>query len=269
MFTSLGNTVALILPVALANLIPLPWWTVPNAAKSPAPLKALVLAGGGSADCKTLVPILTNGLTARVNITFDLDFTLDRLTNKNFADAYDVVIYDFGFDSADPGAVSNAVSAIRNGKPAVIIDCAVRAFAGTKSLAQEWENAVGTKAARQDQAAELRTARVDANSPILTGWPDDWKVDGTAANETGELSPNAHPLLSANSPGDTRARAVCWTQTYGQGHVFATTLGHDAAAMHDPAYLGLVARGLLWSCDKLRPDGKATDGYGKEYSADK
>ncbi len=43
--------------------------------------------------------------------------------------------------------------------------------------------------------------------------------------------------------------------------MFATTLGHNNATVADTRYLDLVARGLLWSVDKLddahlKPAGK-------------
>ncbi len=41
-----------------------------------------------------------------------------------------------------------------------------------------------------------------------------------------------------------------------------TTLGHFDATMARPEYLDLVARGLLWSIGKLRPDGTPEPGYG-------
>ena len=55
---------------------------------------------------------------------------------------------------------------------------------------------------------------------------------------------------------------MIWLNKYGQGQVFATTLGHSNATMQDPVYLDLVTRGLLWSCGKLDDGGKPTKGYG-------
>ena len=47
---------------------------------------------------------------------------------------------------------------------------------------------------------------------------------------------------------------VAWTNEYGKSRVFSTTLGHNNATVGDARYLDLVARGLLWSCDKLNDD---------------
>jgi len=267
---SIGFASAWILPVTLANLLPLGWLNgISSSSTPPAPLKALFLTGGGSADYKTLAPFLTNSLSERINVTFDVDFTLDRLTNESFASGYDVVVYDMGFDDANPAAVGHALAAIRNGKPALMIQGAVQAFANTKTVAADWEKAAGMKSAGHDEFESFQTQRMDTNSPILNSWPDDWRTGGDELYHTSGFLGNSHPLLCATSPADGRAHIVCWTQIYGKGRVFATTLGHDMTTTRDPAYLGLLARGLLWSCNKLEPDGKAADGYGKEYNADK
>jgi type 1 glutamine amidotransferase len=235
-----------------------------TAAHPPKPLKALFLTGGGYHDYKNLTPFLTNSLGQRVNISFDVDFTMDRLTNKAFAKGYDVVVYDLCFDEADPAQLKNALDTIRKGKPAVMIHCSVHAFRKVKTMIREWENGVGMRSKVHDKFEPFQTVRMDPNSPILAGWPDIWRTGGDELYQTIEFLPNSHPLLSAKSPADGRVHIVCWTQTYGKGRVFATTLGHNMTTAEDPDYLGLLARGLLWSCHKLEPDGKAAGGYGKE-----
>jgi hypothetical protein len=262
---TVGSAAAWILPIAFANLMPVGWWTDAVTAPPPAaPLKALFLSGSPLHDYKKLAPFLTNSLGERVNVSFDVDATMDRLTNKAFANGYDVVVYDLCFDDADPAKLGNALNTIRDGKPAVMIHCAVHAFRNAKSIVHEREDGVGMKSKVHDKIEAFQTVRMDSHSPILNGWPDDWKTGGDELYQTIEFLPNSHPLLSAKSPVDGRAQIVCWTQIYGKGRVFATTLGHDAATAQDPAYLGLLARGLLWSCDKLEPDGKVATDHGKE-----
>ena len=235
-----------------------------TAPQSHKPLRALLLTGGGYHDYKKLAPFLTNSLGQRVNVTFDVDFTMDRLTHKDFAAGYDVVVYDLCFDDANPAELDNALNAIRSGKPAVMIHCAVHAFRRVKTKVHEWENGVGMRSKVHDKFGPFQVVEMDPNSPILKTWPADWRTVGDELYQTIEFLPNSHPLLSAKSPVDGRVHIVCWTQTYGKGRVFATTLGHDMTTAEDPAYLGLLARGLLWSCGDLDKDGKAAGGYGIE-----
>jgi type 1 glutamine amidotransferase len=229
---------------------------------APKPLKALFLTGGGYHDYLKLAPYLTNSFGERVNISFDVDFTMDRLKDPHFADGYDVVVYDLCFDEADPVALDNALDAIHNGKPAVMIHCAVHAFRKAPKI-HEWENGVGMRSKVHDAFGPFHTVKLDAKSPILKSFPDDWQTPGDELYQTIEFIEGSHPLLQAKSPRDGRVHIVCWTHTYGKGRVFATTLGHDMKTAGDPDYIGLLARGLLWSCDKLDKKGNPAKGYGK------
>ncbi|HUR47539.1 MAG TPA: ThuA domain-containing protein, partial [Candidatus Saccharimonadales bacterium] len=67
--------------------------------------------------------------------------------------------------------------------------------------------------------------------------------------------------LKARSPKDGREHVVCWTYQYGQGRVFATTLGHDLKTVSSPEYLRLLANGLLWATSKLGTAGEPMPGY--------
>ena len=55
-----------------------------------------------------------------------------------------------------------------------------------------------------------------------------------------------------------------WVNTYGEGRVFGTTIGHYNHTMEKPKYLDIVTRGLLWSCGKLGADGQPLAGYGPQ-----
>jgi type 1 glutamine amidotransferase len=241
----------------LAALLPLA-----GLAQPAKPLKALILAGGCCHDYKTLVPFLTNSLAERVNITFDVDFSFARLGNKDFADAYDVIVYDVCFTNAEPAELDNALNTIRAGKPAVMIHCAVHSFRNSPKV-HEWEAGVGMRSKVHDAFGPFQTVKVDTASPILNGFPDDWHTPGDELYQTIEFPTTSHALLTAKSPRDGRVHTVCWSQTFGKGRVFGTTLGHGMETAKDPAYLDLLARGLLWACDKLEPDGKAAAGFGK------
>lgn len=214
------------------------------------PLKALLLTGGGYHDYKNLVPFLTNSFGERVNVQFDSTWDWEKLRDPNFAKPYDVLVFDVCFDELDPALIDNALAAIRGGKPAVMIHCAVHAFRREPNV-HEWENGVGMRSKVHDKYGPFTTEKVDKRSPILTGFPDDWHTPGDELYQTIEFPKTSHALLRAKSPRDGRVHVVCWTHKYGKGRVFATTLGHDMKTAEDPAYLNLIARGLLWSCDKL------------------
>ncbi len=232
-----------------------------TSASAKEPLKALFVTGGGYHDYAKLVPFLTSNLAERINIKFDVSYTLDPLKTDKFADGYDIVVYDVCFDEADPALLENAMKVARAGKPSVMIHCAVHAFRKSDKV-HEWENFCGMRSKVHDPYQSFTTEKLDPKSPITKFWPADWKTPGDELYQTIEFLEGSHPLLRAKSPKDGREHIVCWYHTYGQGHVFATTLGHDFKTAESAEYLQLLSNGILWSCDKLTDEGKAKSGYG-------
>jgi uncharacterized protein len=43
---------------------------------------------------------------------------------------------------------------------------------------------------------------------------------------------------------------VIWENRYHGVRVFGTTFGHGNVTWHDPAYVALVARGVLWAAGR-------------------
>jgi type 1 glutamine amidotransferase len=76
-----------------------------------------------------------------------------------------------------------------------------------------------------------------------------------------KLWENFVPLATAYGEDTKKDHHVIWTNHYGEGRVFGTTLGHGNSTMQDPVYLDLVTRGLLWACGKLDENGKPLPGY--------
>jgi type 1 glutamine amidotransferase len=224
------------------------------------PLKALFLTGGGYHDYKKLAPHLTAGLSQLVNAQFTTTFDLNALTNSQFAEPYDVVVYDVCFDEALDAPLQNAMQAARSGKPSVMIHCAVHAFRQSAKV-REWETYCGLRSKVHDPYGPFTVVKLDHNDPITRFFPAEWKSPGDELYQMISIDPQSHPLLKAKSPRDGREHVVGWTYQFGQGRVFATTLGHDMKTAGSPDYLRLLANGLLWTCNKLGEDGEALAGY--------
>ncbi|MDQ6632162.1 MAG: ThuA domain-containing protein, partial [Verrucomicrobiota bacterium] len=212
-------------------------------------IKALFLTGGGYHDYQKLAPYLTNSLGKILNADFDVRFDMDILKNENFAAPYDVIIYDFCFDEADSALLENAMRATRNGKPAVMIHCAVHAFRKSEKVGA-WENYCGMRSKVHDPYQPFATQKVTAH-PVTKNFPDDWKTPGDELYQTIQFFESSTPLLKVKSPRDDREHIVCWVHQFGQGRVFATTRGHDMKTVESPEYLRLLADGILWACNKL------------------
>ncbi|MGA8100908.1 MAG: ThuA domain-containing protein [Candidatus Acidiferrales bacterium] len=224
------------------------------------PLKVLFITGGVYHDYKKLPRLLTSKISQMDNVKFDVVTGLDVLKNAKFADDYDVIVYDLCYDDIDPVALDNALHTGRAGKPTVFIHCAVHSFRNSPQI-HEWENYVGLRSKVHDKFGPFSVEKVGPPNPITVGFPSDWKTSGDELYQTIEVIPGTEPLLTAKSPRDGRVHTIGWTHTYGQARVFATTLGHDTKTAKSPAYQRLLANGLLWTCDKLDPDGKPKPGY--------
>ncbi len=224
------------------------------------PLKVLFLTGGGYHDYEKLAPHLTTQLHERIAADFTVKFGLQILSEAKFADPFDAVIYDVCDDEVPDASLENALQSIRAGKPTVMIHCAVHAFRRSPKIS-EWETACGMRSKVHDAFGPFVVRKIDPTSPITRPFPEEWKTGGDELYQTISIDPKSHILLRAKSPRDGRDHVVCWTSQYGQGRVFATTLGHDMTTAATPDYLRLVANGLLWSCGHLSPDGNPAPGY--------
>ncbi len=235
------------------------------ALESKPPLKVLFVTGGGYHDYEKLAPHLASSLGGLVNATFEIKFTLLSLRAANFAEGYDAILYDMCFDEVADEILENALQASRNGKPAVMIHCAVHAFRRSPKI-REWETCCGMRSKVHDAFGPLSVVKLDLDNPITKLFPSDWKTPGDELYQTISIDPQAHPLLKVKSPQDGREHIVCWTYQFGKGRVFGTTLGHDMKTAGSPDYIRLVGNGLLWACGKLEPDGSPTRGYSTPQS---
>ncbi len=224
------------------------------------PLKVLFVTGGGWHDYAKQEPYLTNQLSQLINVNFEVETGLDRLRHPKFAEGCDAVVYDICLEEAPDECIHNALQAVREGKPVVLIHCTIHSFKKSPKV-KDWEAFCGMTSKVHDPFGPFTTTKLDPTSPITKLFPNDWKTPGDELYQTISLEPESHPLLRAKSPHDGREHVVCWTRSYGQGRVFATTLGHDMKTCASTDFLRLLANGLLWACDKLQPDGQPVLGY--------
>jgi type 1 glutamine amidotransferase len=218
-------------------------------------LKVLFLTGGGYHDYAKLAPFLTNELSRMINSSFEVRFGLDSLKDPKFAQNFDAVLFDHCDDEAPDEVIANALAAVREGKPTVLIHCAVHAFRKSAKI-HEWETCCGMRSKVHDRFEPFTVVKLDEQSPITKQFPSTWTTPGDELYQTISIDPESHQLLKAKSPQDGREHIVCWTYQYGRGRVFATTLGHDMKTTAATEYLRLLANGLLWSCGKLETTGQ-------------
>jgi type 1 glutamine amidotransferase len=222
------------------------------------PIKAMLITGGCCHDYAKQKEILKKGIEARAHVEVDLVHTDDNTANARFsiyenpdwAKGYDVVIHDeCSANVKEMPYVQNILSAHKNGVAAVNLHCAMHCY---RTGTDDWFSFVGIQSTRHDKQAPIDITFIDRGHPVVKGL-DNWTTVNEELYNNIKLFDAARPL--ARGKQDTGKAiddyVVVWTNEYGKGRVFSTTLGHNNATVGDPRYLDMVARGILWSCDKL------------------
>ncbi len=94
----------------------------------------------------------------------------------------------------------------------------------------------------------------------MKGFPAVWTTGNEELYAIEKVWPGAVLWPRPTRLDNKRDHAVIWTNTYGKGRIFGTTLAHNNTTMRDPVYLDMLTRGPLWACDKLEKDGKPKPG---------
>ncbi|MBI1372148.1 MAG: hypothetical protein GC159_05225 [Phycisphaera sp.] len=246
------------------------------AADKPAkPLKVLIITGGCCHDYAAQKDILETGLKARINCEITQAYDPDKGTghlnpvyaNEDWAKGFDVILHDECSASvADMSTIEKILKPHADGLPAVNLHCAMHCYRSEgwnkKETPTPWQKFLGLQSSGHRHKTPISITYVDTDHPITKGL-ENWTTgpEELYNNFAGGLLDTAHAL--ARGKQEQNDDIVTWTNIYnGKTRVFSTTLGHQNETVKDDRYLDLVARGLLWACDKLGDDGKPVAGYG-------
>ena len=237
------------------------------------PLRALMITGGCCHDYTAQKKILSEGISARANVTWTIihegdsdgkDHKFSIYEKPDWAKGFDVVLHNEcsgGVTNVD--WVEHIAKAHFDGVPAVVLHCSIHSY--RNSTTDEWRKLLGVSSYRHQPQRKFDVVAVKSDHPVMKSFPATWS--DTAADELYEIKkvwPNCTPLAESLTPKKESDRHPCiWVNTYGKARVFGTTLGHMNETMQQDLYLDLVTRGLLWACDKLDDHGNAKPGYGK------
>ncbi len=238
-------------------------------AQAPKPLKVLLVTGGGFHDYEAQKKTLVEGLNARLNL--DLTVAHEGTTREHrhslyekadWAAGYDVVIHNECFGMvADKDFVERVAAPHKAGVPAVILHASVHSYRNAPT--DEWRQVIGQRSMSHESRRDLKIQVLDTAHPVMKGAPTEWVSAMDELYKIEKTWPNVVPLAKSYGQETKADHVVVWTNTYGKGRSFVTTLGHFDATMKTPEYLDLVARGLLWATGKLGTDGKPLPGYAK------
>lgn len=234
------------------------------------PLRALMVCGGCCHDYEAQKKILSEGISARANVTWTIvhegdkrDHYVGIYSNANWAKGFDVILHNECYGQATNVAfIEGIVRAHRDdGVPAVMLHCSMHSYRFSSS--DEWRKLLGVSSYQHGAKHAFEIINVKPDHPVMKGFPEKWQDFPDELYQLKKEWPDCIPLGKAVSSKEPE-QTVIWLNTYGKARVFATTLGHSNETMSDAVYLDLVARGMLWACDKLDANGQPKAGYAKQ-----
>ena len=226
-------------------------------AAEPRVLRALLVCGGCCHDYPVQKDVLKRGIESRARITVETvqqggtskESRIPLYDNPDWAKGYDVVIHDECFGAvADTQWISRILAPHRAGLPGVNLHCAVHSYRAAPG--DLWQEYLGLRSMKHGKATPIRIRTVDPQHPIIRGlgWRD-WLTGDEELYNNVMIFPTA-TVLQRGAQGEDDC-AITWVNRYGTTRVFSTSLGHFNETVGDDRYLDLVARGVLWACDRL------------------
>ncbi len=239
---------------------------------APAPLKALLVTGGAAHDYETQKKLLTEAVSARANVEWTIihqggkagNAMIDLYKSPDWAKGFDVVVHNECFAAVDDKAfVEGIAKAHQDGVPAVVIHGSLHSYRSADKVTDAWRQVLGVTSVRHEKGGVSLEVKVKkADHPILKGLPETWTVAKGELYVIEKEGPDCVPLATCYGVGTKKDQTSIWTNACGKARVFGTSLGHANGTFEMPVYQDLMARGILWACDKLGEDGKPKPGYG-------
>jgi type 1 glutamine amidotransferase len=238
------------------------------AADSVKPLRGLLVTGGCCHDYTNQKRIITEGLSQRANIVWDVvheggdsrDHKLSVYEQQDWARKYDVIVHNECFGQVTDDNFVKSIVAHHEGVPAVFIHCSLHSYRNS-GAADAWRELIGVTSKSHEKQRPEKVINLEPTNPIMIGFPAEWTTPNGELYKIEQRWPNCTPLAQAYGV-DTQMDHTCiWTNHCGGARVFGISLGHHNETMNSEEWLGVTSRGLLWACGKLQDDGTPAPGY--------
>lgn len=252
-----------------------------TAASNVEPIRALLITGGGWHDYEGQKTILTEGISARANVDWKIvaegmtGSTDERSRQKvslqqksGWGDDFDLVVYNMCFSGVtDVDFIEGIAKVHEEGLPALVIHCAMHSYRDAETKA--WRKLLGVESNRHEAHRPFTVENLAPEHPIMRNFPSSWKTPQGELYMIEQVDDSVTPLARAYGVDTKKHHLTVWTNEYGKGRIFGTTIGHHNETMATDEYLNIVANGVLWAAGKLNEDGSPADGYGPSASSSK
>ncbi|PHS03020.1 MAG: heme-binding protein [Blastopirellula sp.] len=261
-------TIRRLMMATLAITFVVATFTSSQAEEKKTKLKGLLITGGCCHDYPNQIKIITQGMSQRVSIDWDVELAeTDRATkvpvykNHDWIKPYDVVVHNECYGGVtDVDFVESIVKAhTETGVAALFIHCSMHSYRNAKT--DEWRKLVGVTSMSHESHRAVDVINLKMDNPIMSGFPAHWETPNGELYKIEKAWPNMTPLAKTYGVDTKKDHTVIWTNSYGKSKVFGTTLGHHNETMNSSQWLDVVARGLLWTVDGLAKNGSAKKGF--------
>ena len=217
------------------------------------PIRALLVCGGCCHDYTRQKQIISKGVSARANVVWTLvqqggtatDSYIPLYRDKNWSEGFDIVIHNECFSHANKKEwVENIVRPHREGLPAMLIHCAMHSY---RTGDDTWFEFVGMQSPGHGPHYSYTVENIKNDHPAMQGFGKTFVAPKGELYHSIKLFDTATPLAHAKRMSDGEPQVCIWTNKYGKGNVFATTVGHYNETMSEPKWLDMFTKGLLWS----------------------
>ena len=247
-----------------------------DSAKS-APIKVLLITGGGWHDYKKQAVILKDTIESKLNATVDVKWTsteehpvqpkdtkMPQIFKEDFSKGYDVVFHNHchvGF--VDDAAIDKVIDNHTKNKVGVVMTHgSFHTF--RKSPTESWDRLCGCNSFRHVHKSGIDVKIMDKNHPVAKALGiDGWKTKEGELYTTKLNEGTTNIAEGTTLTGNTKTDSCIFSHTLDGSNVMGITLGHHNSTMKQAEYKELIANSVLWAAKKLDSAGVPTAGYKK------
>ncbi|MFP6665847.1 MAG: ThuA domain-containing protein [Pirellulales bacterium] len=224
------------------------------------PIRAVIFTGGCCHDYNRQKLLLMDGIGRRTPVDWTVvheggtgnHHIYPLLQKKDWSRDFDIVVYNMCFAKTnDEAYIKNILKPHEAGLPAIVIHCTMHTFRSLKD--DMWRKFLGVTTVRHGAHFPIHVHTVEPDHPILQGLPKEWKTPKGELYHIQKVWDTATPLAVGTREAslDDSGHPCVWVNTFGKAKVFGTTLGHHNETMQQTHYLDMVARGMLWTLERL------------------
>jgi len=215
--------------------------------------KALIVWGGWEGhDPQPVAETIADHLSAH-GLDVEVSDTLDSFTDAQNLLTLSLIVPVWTMGKITSEQLNPVAAAVRGG---VGIGGCHGGMCDSFRDATEWQFITGGQwVAHPGNSGVTYTVKITEPSHFITAGTSDFQVTSEQyymhtdpANRV--LATTRFPSPGADGPHTTNGEVdmpVVWSKMYGQGRVFYSSIGHNAATVREPDPLRLLIRGLLWA----------------------